>query len=95
MRAIERRLSRLECYLLPRPETWEVQRLRERIEAARQRVAAAYGAKYVAPPELPMQLGVVERLHAGRTRARLRYFQGTNGQTGWCRNESETSGAST
>jgi hypothetical protein len=70
--SLNRRLSRLECSLLTPPETWATKQLRQRMESARQRVAAVYGEQYLNRAEFVPNLTVVERLQAGRMRAHLR-----------------------
>jgi len=74
MRVIQRRLSKLESAFLPPADSWETQRLRERMEAGRRRVAVVYGDQYLAVPVPVPHLSVVERLQAGRLRARQRHF---------------------
>jgi hypothetical protein len=45
MNAIGRRLSKLAATLLPQPDTWQMQQLRQRMEAGRKRVGAMYGER--------------------------------------------------
>jgi len=71
---IQRRLSKLESAFLPPADSWETQRLRERMEAGQKRVAALYGEGYLPRAESVPNLTVVERLQAGRPRARQRHF---------------------
>jgi hypothetical protein len=70
MNAIGRRLSKLAATLLPQPDTWQMQQLRQRMEAGRKRVSAArhdsVGMDWHS--SLPASCGVVERLQAGRAR---------------------------
>jgi hypothetical protein len=91
LNSLNRRLTRLECALLPQPETWQEERLREQIQAGRKRVIALYGDKHFnfgATPVLPTHANIWDRLNAGRTRAHQRYLarRGAN-------NEPETAGA--
>jgi len=65
--------------IFPRINAWEMQRLRERIEAGRKRVVALYGQQSLASPAPSPHCCVVERLQAGRLRARQRYFIGETG----------------
>jgi hypothetical protein len=70
MRAIVRRLRRLEARLGPSMASWQVTRLQERLEAA--------GRRCGLPPSSPERLAelrnrsVAEILAAGRQRARMK-----------------------
>ncbi len=73
MKAIGRRLNKLEVTLLPQPETRQMQQLKVRIEAGRKRVAAVYGERAPLPIAIPRPLDhrdvtIFDRLHAGRMR---------------------------
>ena len=73
MKTLDRRLSKLEATLLPQPETWQMQLLRERMEAGRKRVAAFYGGSAPAwTVEFSRHLSIADRLQAGRMRAHQR-----------------------
>ncbi len=68
MKMIGRRLSKLERRFGPEIETIQTRRLRERLAAARRRMAAMFGD--TAPPmNCDPCVGLVERLHAGRSRS--------------------------
>jgi hypothetical protein len=69
MKLIHRRLGKLEEKFGPPIETFEMKRLRERIEAGRRRVAELCGER-PAPILYPREWGVREVLLAGRQRAR-------------------------
>ena len=78
MRAIERRLRRLEERFGPPLETWQTRELLARLEAARRRVAAVRvsgdNVRLQIPPERKIEARrrpdwIVASLHLGRTRA--------------------------
>jgi hypothetical protein len=69
MKAVLARLNKLEQRFSPPADTFEMQRLRERLEAARRRVAGALGER-PNPVPIPRDWGITEILLAGRQRAR-------------------------
>ena len=80
MTSISRRIRRLEDRLGPPVETASLRRLRERLDAARRRIAKAEGREYgdSAPNTMRREsenlssLTVTQILHRGRARARAR-----------------------
>jgi predicted nucleic acid-binding Zn-ribbon protein len=73
MRAIARRLARIEERIRPAADTEHLRRLRERLDAARQRIARwGYAAQDLAPNrEDTRGWTLVERLQRGRQRSVL------------------------
>jgi hypothetical protein len=73
MRAIHRRVRRVEGAFGPPTEAWTDPLLLEGLAAARRRVGGHYGKSAgITKLALPPSCSVVERLRAGRTRASLR-----------------------
>ena len=73
MKAIHRRLRKLEEGLGLVPETEQEKRLRARLEAARARMAA-WGYPVTQPDENELSgMTIVEILHRGRERARANW----------------------